>query len=131
MWSPRSLIAWSWTLVVFGLCWTPRRMLPINENPPVPLLFGYLDKAVHFFMFAGFGFLWMFARAGKARWVIAAGIAAAAISELGQMAPAVNRDAEWSDGLADVLGVLAGVGVSRFGWAMFPLPRKPTDPVDS
>ncbi len=106
-------------------------MLPINENPPVPLLFGYLDKAVHFFMFAGFGFLWMFARAGKARWVIAAGIAAAAISELGQMAPAVNRDAEWSDGLADVLGVLAGVGVSRFGWAMFPLPRKPTDPVDS
>ncbi len=131
MWSPRSLIAWFWTLVVFGLCWTPRALLPINETPPVPLLYGYFDKLVHFFMFAGFGFFWMFARAGKARWIIAIGVAAATISELGQAIPIINRDAEWSDGMADVLGVLAGVGVSRFGWAMFPPLPKPTDPVDS
>jgi len=125
MWTPRSIIAWVWTLVVFGLCWAPRRLLPVQEEHAVPFLFASFDKVVHFALFAGFAFLWMFTGRFKARWVLVAGFAVAALSELGQALPIVNRDAEWPDGLADALGVLVGCAVYQFGAVFFLTPRNP------
>ena len=129
MWSPRSLIAWFWTLVVFGLCWTPRQLLPVREQPGVPFLFASFDKFVHFALCAGFAFLWMFTGKFKARSVLVAGIAASVLSEVGQALPIINRDAEWPDGLADILGVLVGCAIYQFGGVFFPTPRNsPNEP---
>ncbi len=112
-------------MVVFGLCWAPRRLLPVQEEHAVPFLFASFDKVVHFALFAGFAFLWMFTGRFKARWVLVAGFAVAALSELGQALPIVNRDAEWPDGLADALGVLVGCAVYQFGAVFFLTPRNP------
>ena len=113
----RSLVALAWTLLIFGLCWTPRTLLPIVEEPSNLLIFLQIDKIVHFALFAGFGFLWGMAGV-RTRWVITTGILAALVSELGQATTFVNREAEWSDGTADVLGVFAGLAalalVQRF-----------------
>ena len=101
-------LAVAWTLIVFGICWTPRTMMPVAEDLPKPFLLQHLDKVVHFGAFAVFGLAWIAAAPGRAGRVTAAGVAAAVLSELGQATPLVNRDAEWGDGLADVLGVFAG-----------------------
>ena len=99
----------AWTLIVFGLCWTPRTMMPVPEDIPKPLLLAHLDKVIHCGLFAVFGLAWAAAAPGRAGRVVAAGVAAAILSELGQATALVNRDAEWGDGIADVLGVVVGV----------------------
>lgn len=99
----------AWTLLVFGICWTPRQVIPVAEEIPRTFLLIPLDKLVHFTLFAGFGLAWVAATPGRAGRVVAAGLAAATLSELGQANALVNRDAEWGDGIADVVGVVAGV----------------------
>lgn len=105
----RNFAAWFWTLLVFVLCWTPRQFVPEGEGPRVVFLFPYFDKVVHFVLFAGFAFLWLFAGVRRIGWVFAAGVAVAVITELGQANSIVRRDANWPDGFADTLGVLAGI----------------------
>ena len=117
---PRLLVAWAWTALIFVLCWTPRAFVPGEHGASRPFPIPYFDKFVHFALFAGFSFWWMVAGTLRARWVVALGLLAALASELGQLAPAVNRDANWPDGLADSLGLLAGLVAYRWASRRFP-----------
>ena len=109
--SPRALLASCWTLVILALCWIPRTLLPVNERAAKPFTIPNLDKLIHMGIFAVFAVLWM--RVGdsprRGRWVLVAGLTLAVLSELGQEIPVVNRDASVADGLADGLGVVAGL----------------------
>jgi VanZ family protein len=75
-----------------------------------------MDKLVHVGLFLGFAVLWAEALPEKFRrylWVAVAGLTLAVISELGQLFPAVRRDAEFADAAADFFGVLVGLCVFR------------------
>ncbi len=113
--SRRSFLAWSWTMVILALCWTPRVLLPVRESGPRPLVIPHLDKAVHFGIFAVFAFLWMRVgtRPDRTGRVAAAGLLLALVSELGQLMPFVGRDASLADGLADSIGVALGIVAYR------------------
>lgn len=101
-----------WSLVILGLCWWPKEMMPAPEGGGMAIYMMPLDKIVHFGVFLGFAALLAHAilRDGWARFrvVVLAGMAFAVISELGQLSPLVNRDAGLDDLTADMLGVLAG-----------------------
>jgi hypothetical protein len=126
--TPRAVLAWSWTLVILGLCWLPRDFLPEKERLPWLFFLPSFDKMVHLGLFAVFGFLWM--RVGpsahKGRWVLLAGLALATISELGQMSSIVNRDADLGDGLYDMIGVVSGIVAYRI--ARKPFERRAAQP---
>lgn len=107
----RAIAALVWTALIFAACWFPRQSLPFAERVgrSYPML--RPDKMVHGLLFAGFGWLWMRALPGSARTraiIVAAGLAMAPITEVGQWMPWVGRDAGWGDGLADVVGLLVG-----------------------
>ncbi len=109
----RLVSAIAWTLVILILCWTPDIYLPVEEEPGfLSLLLPFpIDKAIHVAIFTVFAVLWLRAMGGGWKcfaWVALAGIALAALSEIGQEVPIVNRDGSWEDGLADCLGVLLG-----------------------
>ncbi len=108
--SIRASLAWAWTALILGLCWFPRSMMQRSETGPDPFPIPHLDKLVHFALFLGFAWLWARVGGDRPLRVLLAGVALAAISELGQMAPIVNRDAGLADGLADVAGAVAGLG---------------------
>ena len=113
--SPRALLAWSWTLVILVLCWLPRGYFPKDERLPATIFVPNFDKLVHMGIFAVFAFLWM--RVGRAadhpRRILAAGLALAVVSELGQELPIVHRDANIFDLLADSFGVVVGIYVYK------------------
>ena len=78
----------------------------------------YVDKVVHFLLFAGFVFLWWQAweeRPARLARIVGAGIALAVLTELGQAIPILGRDA----GLDDLVADLAGCGLAVVGilWA--------------
>src|SRR5436305_15349121 len=103
----RSLLAASWTVVILALCWFPRFLMPVKETGPRPFFVPNFDKLVHLGIFAVFAVLWMRVGPpiGKSGRVLLAGLALAAISELGQELPIVSRDANVMDALADAVGV--------------------------
>ncbi len=107
----RTQIAWLWTLLVFGACWTPRQMMPGGEGEAIIFPKSNLDKFIHFALFFGFAWCWIQTRSIRTRWVLAAGIAATAATEIGQLAPIINRDATWPDAAADLLGLVSGLMV--------------------
>jgi hypothetical protein len=106
----------AWTLVILVLCWTPDIYLPVKEEPAylrliIPIR---LDKIVHAGIFLVFAVLWLRGLGGQTRWfpwVLAGGVALAAISELGQNLPIVHRDGEFEDAVADVVGLVLGFPV--------------------
>ena len=108
----RSKLAAAWTLAILVVCWTPGHLIDESRRGSsrlhLPVNF---DKLVHLGIFAVFGVLAMRALASRSRAakVFAAGLALAAISELGQMTPMVHRDAGLADGIADALGLALGV----------------------
>jgi hypothetical protein len=105
-----------WTLLILALCWTPADWLPVKEGHGSGWDIPHNDKIVHAGMFLGFAVLWMEAltgRAGRITWVIGAGLALAAISEIGQLVPAIRRDGEFADAAADFAGVIVGIYVFR------------------
>jgi hypothetical protein len=109
----RALLACCWTLIILGLCWTPRMYLGGEERLHPPFFVPNIDKLVHLGIFAVFSYLWMRVdsprfRAGR---ILIVGLALALITELGQTTPIVRRDATWGDGLADALGVVVGLAV--------------------
>jgi hypothetical protein len=69
---------------------------------------------VHGALFAGFSFLWM--RAARSRrgqlGVVVVGLILAVSTEFGQSLPLVGRDADPLDGLADVVGLILGIGAA-------------------
>jgi hypothetical protein len=112
--SRRTTWAVVWTVLVLIGCWIPSDRLPVDEGESWRWRVPNADKLVHVAMFAGFGLLWMRARPGpgRAARVLAGGVALAILSELGQEVPAVHRDADVLDALADVLGVGLGIAAA-------------------
>jgi hypothetical protein len=112
----RLSLAVLWTLLILALCWTPADWLPVKEGEGSGWEIPYMDKMVHAGLFVGFAVLWMEALAGKGRRELRVAVAAfalAAISELGQLIPAIKRDGEFADAAADFVGVLVGLCVFR------------------
>ena len=109
----RTLAAWVVTVVVLGLCLMPKAWFPRREESPrrVP----HLDKVIHFSMFATFGAAWLAEgkdpgkRGSRARWVMLAVVALAIGTELAQGHPAIDRDPDPFDALADCFGGLVGI----------------------
>jgi VanZ family protein len=110
----RYALAWGWTLVILVLCWWPTRLLPVSETARVPFFTINVDKLVHFSIFATFAVLWMRVRrpAGTTGRVLLAGLVLTVVSELGQLVPAVGRDANLPDAAADLVGV--GIGLLAY-----------------
>jgi hypothetical protein len=112
----RIAMAVLWTSVIFFLCWMPGKWVQeVEEGSPwfqVP----DLDKVVHWGIFVLFTVLWL--RTGTSRWryawVALAGLAVAAITELVQMIPAIDRDAEVGDAITDLIGVAIGLSIARW-----------------
>ena len=112
--SVRTWTALAGTAVLLGLCLWPRHLMPASEQSPK--LVPHLDKVIHFGMFFGFTILWARAKptplSGN-KWnlaVLGASAALAAATELAQGLPAVNRDPDVLDGLADLSGSFAAIG---------------------
>lgn len=116
----RTSIAWLGTLVIVGLCLWPKGWMPVEEttsNAP-----RHVDKVIHVAMFAVFGMLWTRGRTPTARrafLVFAAAVALAVGTELAQGLPAIGRDPDPLDALADVVGGFMGIAlVSGAGGVM-------------
>jgi VanZ family protein len=110
----RRWLAWLTTAVVVVLCLLPRSFVAEGKSHG-PKLIPHADKVVHFSMFAAFGYFWMAStstrsrRSASAAAVLAAGFALAVATELLQGLPAIDRDPDVLDGLADAAGAVAGV----------------------
>lgn len=113
----RTAWAWIWAAMILIACWIPGEQIPEGSNG-VSFRVQNLDKAIHATLFAGFGYLAM--RAGRlsvrrSAAVLAAGLALAVVSEVGQGMPFVHRDAGVEDALADCAGL--GLSVGWVWWA--------------
>src|SRR5262249_36557592 len=99
-----TLAALARTAAILVARWMPKGRLPAPEEGRESFCVPHADKAIHFAMFAGFGALWTRqARVRRPAWVLAAGLALAAISEAGQGLEVVGRDPDLFDGLADTV----------------------------
>lgn len=108
-------------MVILLLTGLPGSSFPRIAKP----VFG-LDRVVHFLMFAGFTFatLWGYrkpyaengnAYRRKAMWItLAIGIALGILTEAIQAIPALHRDCNVIDGLADLLGSVIGIATFFF-----------------
>lgn len=104
------LFAVLWTLGILAACSIPGDDLP---TPPI----ASADKIVHFALFAGFGWLWMRAFPdGPVRatgYVLAFGLAYAALTEIYQGLLPFGRSPDPYDALANALGLLCAVLLYR------------------
>ncbi len=108
---PRVVLAVLWTIVILVLCWTPQAMLPVSEGTQSLTQKLHLDKFVHAGIFTVFAVLWLRTRPAVRTsylWVLLAGTALAAVTEVVQNLPIINREGEFQDALADFAGVLFG-----------------------
>jgi len=103
-----------WTILILVLCWLPARFVHKVEHGSWFFDVPSLDKVVHCGIFVVFSILWL--RLGHSRRTILAvilgGFALGTLSELGQLIPFVNRDAELFDLVTDCVGVLIGALIS-------------------
>ena len=107
----RVVLAVLWTILILVLCWTPQTLLPVDERTASLTQRIHLDKFVHAGIFTVFTVLWLRTRpAAKRRylWILVAGTALAAITEIVQNLPIINREGEFADFMADFAGVLFG-----------------------
>ena len=98
-----------WTVAILVACSVPGPALP--EAPETPLS---VDKWVHVAMFLGFGVLWALAAPGRGWAVFGAGVAYAVGIELWQGALPIERSPDPFDALADVVGLVAGLGLAAW-----------------
>jgi VanZ family protein len=110
----RAMVAVLWTLVILTLCWLPRHVVQEVEKESSWFEIANLDKLVHWGIFMLFAIFWMRVGSprGRALRVGLIGLALAVVSELGQLIPAVGRDASLADGLSDFIGVLLGLALA-------------------
>lgn len=106
------LLATTWTLFILGALSVPGPDLP--SDPALP----FLDKVVHFGLFAVFGGLWLWALQWSplrsTRWVLLAGGLYAILLEFYQgLLPILDRSSDPLDALAGILGLLVAIGVCR------------------
>ncbi len=118
----RVLAAVLWTVIILVLCWTPQIYIPVSEGPGSLAQQLHLDKFVHAGIFAVFSVLWLRTRPSSKTmylWVLLAGSALAAITEIVQNIPIINREGEFEDFLADFAGLL--LGFPAFRWIGYKL----------
>ena len=108
----RTSLACVGTFVIVGLLLWPKTWMPLKEtSSSAPK---HVDKVIHFAMFAAFGILWTRGRVPNARYsgmVIGAAVILAVGTELSQGLPAISRDPDVLDALADILGALMGIAL--------------------
>ena len=103
------LLAIVWTLGILAAC-----TIPGSDLPKINIV--SFDKAAHFVVFAGFGWLWMWAlrETPRSTWrVLAFGLAYAVLTEIYQGFLPFDRTPDPRDALANALGLLAAVLVYR------------------
>jgi hypothetical protein len=113
----RVAIAVLWTMLILILCWVPPALFPVNEETSSLTHMINLDKFIHTGIFAVFSILWLRARPTAKRkylWIFLAGTALAAITEIVQNLPIINREGEFGDFMADFAGVLFGFPLFRW-----------------
>lgn len=102
------LLAVGWTLGILTACTIPGTALPSTT------LWDF-DKAIHFLLFAGFGWLWLKALPWRLRTrlgaVLGTGLAFAILSEFYQGILPWEREPDLLDALANTLGLLAALAV--------------------
>ncbi|ADV62480.1 hypothetical protein Isop_1900 [Isosphaera pallida ATCC 43644] len=112
------VVAVAWTLVIMAVCWWPENRLPKPSQGRAwwILSLPHHDKLIHAGMFLGFGLAWSMALrrndAAARLGILGGALALAALTEAAQ--PVFERDADWLDGLCDLLG--AGLGVWAAAW---------------
>jgi len=108
--------AWAATAVLLALCLWPKPWMPVSEGSHGGL--PNTDKLAHFAMFGAFASAWMWSAPPTARhWarrtvVLVAAAALAVSTELTQGLPAIARDPDVYDALADFAGAIAGVALA-------------------
>jgi hypothetical protein len=113
--SRRIVLAWAWTALMVALILMPRQWLRHRETGShAGIHIPHLDKAVHGGLFAVFGVVWMGTGRNPRRlgWIVCAGLFLAVATEMLQGLPAIERDPDAFDGLADLVGV--GLGILAF-----------------
>ena len=104
------LLALIWTLGILAAC-----SIPGSDLPKVNIV--SFDKAAHFVVFAGFGWLWAAALRGtlarKTGRVLAGGLAYAVLTEIYQGFLPFDRTPDPMDALANALGLLTAVLLYR------------------
>ncbi len=99
-----------WTLGILAACSIPGKDLP-------DISFYSFDKIAHFVVFAGFGWLWMGALESpptrRTGYVLASGLAYAALTEVYQGLLPYDRTPDLNDALANALGLLTAVLIYR------------------
>ena len=105
------LLAVLWTLGILAACSIPGKDLPSIDIVS-------FDKFAHFFVFAGFGLLWMHALRNKPGrqivLVLGFGLAYAALTEAYQGMLPFDRTPDPIDALANTLGLLTAIFLYRF-----------------
>jgi VanZ family protein len=103
-----------WTIVIMVLCWLPRAAIHKLEYESTWFKLPNFDKVVHAGIFVVFSLLWVrvWASPRQRLWAILGGFGLAVLTEVGQLVPAVGRDASVADGLTDCAGVLLGIAVA-------------------
>jgi hypothetical protein len=112
----RVVLAVLWTIMILVLCWTPQALLPVSEEQDSLVQQFHLDKFVHAGTFTVFCVLWLRTRIARRSWyvsVLLAGTALAALTELVQNLPLINREGELGDFIADFAGLLLGFPLFR------------------
>ena len=104
------LIAIGWTLLILVACTIPGKGLPTVNIIS-------FDKFVHFGIFAGFGWLWMWALRSpltrRTKWVLVFGIAYAILTEIYQGLLPFEREPDPFDALANIVGLIVAVLLYR------------------
>jgi uncharacterized protein (DUF486 family) len=115
-----------WTIAIFTVCWLPRDYVQKVEYDSPWLKIPNLDKIVHCAIFVVFAILWRrFAPERRTVWaVVLGGLAAAALTEIGQLMPVVNRDAELYDFVLDGVGILIGIAVAGLVEPLLAIPER-------
>lgn len=100
------LIAIFWTLLILAAC-----TIPGKDIPSINIV--SIDKFAHFGIFAGFGWLWMWALRGtlisRMKRVLTAGIAYAILTEIYQGFLPFERQPDPLDALANIAGLLVAM----------------------
>ncbi len=101
-------LALVWSVLILVLCSVPGESIPVDAS----LL--SLDKWVHAGLFAAFGALWLRARPGRGWAIFALGVAFGVGIEIWQGALPIGRSADVLDAVADVVGLVAGLGAQTW-----------------
>jgi hypothetical protein len=112
----RLAMAMFWTVVIMTLCWLPRDVVHRFEGDSTWLTVPNFDKVVHAGIFIVFAVLWARVLGSPRRlfWIALGGFGFAVATEVGQLLPAVGRDANVADALTDIVGVVVGLAMAPF-----------------